>query len=71
MIIARHESIPRQTGSQDGSMDNVKGVSGDASGGGNLSSQNEAIIGGVVGGVVFIASELILYTAYLVFTSHD
>lgn len=52
-------------------MDNVKGVSGDASGGGNLSSQNEAIIGGVVGGVVFIASELILYTAYLVFTSHD
>lgn len=41
-------------------MDNVKGVSGDANGGGNLSAQNEAIIGGVVGGVVFIASELLV-----------
>lgn len=57
MIIARHESILRQTRSQDGSMDNVKGVSGDANGRGNLSARNEAIIGGVVGGVVFIASE--------------
>lgn len=38
-------------------MDNVKGVSGDANGRGNLSARNEAIIGGVVGGVVFIASE--------------
>lgn len=60
MIIAQYESIPRQTRSQDGSMDNVKGVSGDANGGGNLSAQNEAIIGGVVGGVVFIASELLV-----------
>src|SRR5699024_10622516 len=64
MIVARHESILRQTRSQDGSMDNVKGVSGDANEGGNLSPQDEAIIGGVVGGIAFIASELTLF-AYL------
>ena len=51
-------------------MNNVKGVSGDANGG-NLSPQNEAIIGGVVGGVAFIASELTLYTANSMFISHN
>lgn len=69
MILARHESIPRQTRSQDGSMDNIKGVSGNSDGR-NISAQNEAIIGGVVGGVAFIASELTLCTAYLVLISH-
>ena len=50
-------------------MNNVNGVSGDANGG-NLSPPNEAIIGGVVGGVAFIASELTLYTTYLMLISH-
>ena len=50
-------------------MDNIKGVSGNSDGG-NISAQNEAIIGGVVGGVAFIASELTLCTAYLVLISH-
>lgn len=50
-------------------MNNVKGVSGDANGG-DLSPSNEAIIGGVVGGVAFIASELTLYTVYLMLISH-
>lgn len=57
MFIARHEGSLLQARSPDGSVGDIKGMSGDSSEPDSLSPEKQAIIGAVVGGVAVIASE--------------